>query len=87
MKNFELDEDSDVKIKVSIICPNCKKEKDLFIGLNAIKVSKTLTTVSIPPGFCCEHHFQVYLDKNFHIRGYQKVDILLDDIKLIDGLD
>ncbi len=87
MKNIELDEDSDVKIKVNIICPECKKNKDLFIPLNSIKVSKTLTTVSIPPGYCCEHHFQIYLDKNFHIRGYQKVDILLDDIKLIDGLD
>ena len=87
MKNIELDEDSDVKIKVNIICPECKKNKDLFIPLNSIKVSKTLTTVSVPPGYCCEHHFQIYLDKNFHIRGYQKVDILLDDIKLIDGLD
>jgi len=87
LKSFELDEESDVKIKVKIICPLCKKEKELFIPLNSIKTSKTLTTVSIPPGFCCEHHFQVYLDKNFHIRGYQKVDILLDEIKLIDGLD
>ena len=87
LKRFELDEDSDVKIKVKIVCPICKKEKELFIPLNSIKTSKTLTTVSIPPDFCCEHHFQVYLDKNFHIRGYQKVDILLDDIQLINGLD
>lgn len=25
----------------------------------------------------CEHHFQVFVDKNYNIRGYQKVDIEL----------
>ena len=36
-----------------------------------------LLTISIPKGMICEHHFQVFVDKNYNIRGYQKVDIEL----------
>jgi len=40
-----------------------------------------LTTVSVPKGKICPHHFQLFLDKNFVIRGYQKVDFLLNHKK------
>ncbi|MCJ7651702.1 MAG: hypothetical protein MUP85_24110, partial [Candidatus Lokiarchaeota archaeon] len=39
-----------------------------------INEARQLTTVSIPKGLVCEHHFQAFVDKNFVIRGYQKVD-------------
>jgi hypothetical protein len=29
----------------------------------------------------CEHHFQLFIDKNFAIRGYQKVDFQANDAK------
>ena len=36
-----------------------------------------LYTVSIPRGMICGHHFQVFIDNEYRIRGYQKVDLEL----------
>jgi hypothetical protein len=59
---------------VKIICPECSISEELQIPKKIINQSKQLTTVSIPSNLICEHSFQVFIDKNFHIRGYQKVD-------------
>jgi len=56
------------------ICPICKSEKELSISKSIISEAKTLTTISIQRNEICEHHFQAFVDKNFNIRGYQKVD-------------
>ncbi|MFX1446164.1 MAG: Rab family GTPase [Promethearchaeota archaeon] len=56
------------------ICPICKSEKELSISKSLISEAKTLTTISIQRNEICEHHFQAFIDKNFNIRGYQKVD-------------
>ncbi|HUS51539.1 MAG TPA: hypothetical protein VMZ91_15320, partial [Candidatus Paceibacterota bacterium] len=55
-------------------CPVCKTRKELKIPKVIINEARQLTTVSIPKGLVCEHHFQAFVDKNFVIRGYQKVD-------------
>lgn len=60
--------------KVKVICPICKAQNELKFPKSVINKSRQLTTVSIPKGFICEHHFQAFLDKNFVVRGYQKVD-------------
>ncbi|MFX1452750.1 MAG: hypothetical protein ACFFCM_18075, partial [Promethearchaeota archaeon] len=36
-----------------------------------------LSTISVHKGLICPHHFQFFIDKNFQIRGYQKVDLEL----------
>lgn len=59
-------------MKVNLICPTCKNSKEIAIPQCE---STHLVTVSIPKGMVCEHHFQVFIDKNYVIRGYQKVDI------------
>ncbi|MHA1193587.1 MAG: hypothetical protein ACTSP9_15090 [Promethearchaeota archaeon] len=59
---------------ITFICPVCKTKKDLKIPISIINKARQLTTVSIPKGLVCEHHFQAFVDKNFVIRGYQKVD-------------
>jgi hypothetical protein len=59
---------------VKIICPECNSSEELQIPKKIINQSKQLTTVSIPSNLICEHSFQAFIDKNFHIRGYQKVD-------------
>lgn len=59
---------------VTFICPVCKTKKELKIPKVIINEARQLTTVSIPKGLVCEHHFQAFVDKNFVIRGYQKVD-------------
>jgi hypothetical protein len=59
---------------ITFICPVCKTRKELKIPKVIINEARQLTTVSIPKGLVCEHHFQAFVDKNFVIRGYQKVD-------------
>ncbi|MFX1443000.1 MAG: hypothetical protein ACFFHV_06260 [Promethearchaeota archaeon] len=60
--------------EVQIICPICKSEKLLDIPESIINQAKQLTTVSIQKGMLCNHHFQAFIDKNFKVRGYQKID-------------
>lgn len=59
---------------VKFICPICKAEKQLKISTSVISDAKQLTTISIQKNEVCEHHFQAFVDKNFNVRGYQKVD-------------
>jgi len=59
---------------IVIVCPTCNTKKELKIPTKIINQAKQLTTVSIPSGTVCEHGFQSFVDKNFKIRGYQKVD-------------
>ena len=66
----ELNEYSDVKID----CPLCKSSKVLKFPKSVINKAQHLTTISLPKGLICDHHFQAFLDKNFAVRGYQKVD-------------
>lgn len=61
--------------KVNIICPICESKKRIDVPESIINQAKQLTTISIPSGLCCEHSFQVFLDKQFKVRGYQKVDL------------
>ena len=69
--------------KVKIICPTCKKEKTLDISDFMLNTAKNISTISIPKGLICEHHFQAFIDKNLKVRGYQKVDfeIALDFLR------
>ena len=86
----ELNEYYDVKIN----CPVCKSYKVLKFPKSVISKSRHLTTISLPKGLVCEHHFQAFLDKNFAVRGYQKVDFEFEnkeaqkkqaDIQLFSG--
>jgi len=67
--------------EVPMICPECKKGEKLQIPQQIINQSKQLTTVSIPAGVVCEHSFQAFIDKNFKVRGYQKVDFELSKME------
>jgi hypothetical protein len=69
------DLDDNVKM-VQIICPICSSKRDFSISKTKLKPDK-LTTVSLPSGLVCEHTFQAFIDKQFKIRGYQKVDLEL----------
>jgi len=63
--------------EVKVICPVCKTSHPIELSRSVIKNSPQLTTVSVPKDFMCDHHFQVFIDKNFKVRGYQKVDLEL----------
>jgi len=64
-------------VNVNIICPICKNCKDISIREVRNPQKSHLLTISIPKGMICEHHFQAFIDKNYNVRGYQKVDIEL----------
>ncbi|TES99000.1 MAG: hypothetical protein E3J90_05205 [Promethearchaeota archaeon] len=73
----ELNEYSDVKID----CPICKASKVMKFPKSVINKARHLTTISLPKGLICDHHFQAFLDKNFAVRGYQKVDFEFENKK------
>jgi len=88
----ELNEYSSVKIT----CPVCKVEKELKFPKSVISEARQLTTISLPKGLLCDHHFQAFVDKNFIVRGYQKVDFEFEaknsgepkaDVKLFNNND
>lgn len=65
--------------KVEFICPVCKAKKFLDIPKSVIAEAKQLTTMSIAHGLVCEHQFQAFVDKNFQVRGYQRVDFEIEN--------
>ncbi|MFX1363636.1 MAG: Rab family GTPase [Promethearchaeota archaeon] len=64
-------------------CPTCKATKEIKISTSIINKAKGLSTISIQKDQICEHHFQAFVDKNFIVRGYQKVDYELNIKKKI----
>ena len=70
---------------IHVVCPTCKGTKDLKIPSKIINQAKQLTTVSIPSGAVCEHGFQAFVDKNFVVRGYQKVDFEFYKMEFYEG--
>ena len=64
--------------KVPTICPICKTKKDLDVPASIVNQASNIATISLPKGLVCDHHFQMFVDKNFHVRGYQKVDLEIE---------
>ena len=75
----------DLYEEITVVCPTCKARKELKIPTKIINQSKQLTTVSIPSGTVCEHSFQSFVDKNFKVRGYQKVDFEFAKMEFYEG--
>jgi hypothetical protein len=59
---------------ISVICPICKERKNVNIPFNITENGKELSTISLQKGLVCSHIFQIFVDKQFKIRGYQNVD-------------
>ena len=66
---------------IQFICPVCKSEKSLQFPKSIVDKAKGLTTMSIARGLVCDHQFQAFVDKNFMVRGYQRVDFEFEKIK------
>ncbi len=71
--------------KVLIVCPECKTQKKLNIPQKIIEQSQHITTISIPTGLVCKHHFQAFIDKNCAVRGYQLGDFEFSKIEYIES--
>ncbi len=63
---------------VPTICPICKSKKNIDLPTSIVNQASNIATISLPKGLVCDHHFQMFVDKNFHVRGYQKVDLEMD---------
>lgn len=72
---------------ILVICPTCNIKKELRIPSKIINQAKQLTTVSIPSGTVCDHGFQSFVDKNFKVRGYQKVDFEFSHMEFFERSD
>ncbi|MBN1802569.1 MAG: hypothetical protein JW891_13740 [Candidatus Lokiarchaeota archaeon] len=70
-------EESKIK-NVAFTCPICRTKKIVSIPIKIVSNSDGLTSISFRSGQVCEHMFQAFIDKNFQIRGYQKIDIEVD---------
>jgi len=83
-----INQDNEVYLKeIKIRCPQCSTYKELKIPKKVINQSKQLTTISIPSNLCCEHSFQAFVDKNFIVRGYQKVDFEFSHMEFYESSD
>ncbi len=71
----------DNSAKIQFICPVCKAEKVLQFPKSVITQAKGLSTMSIARGLVCEHQFQAFVDKNYMVRGYQRVDFEFEKIR------
>jgi len=66
---------------IQFICPVCKSENGLPFPKSIVKKANGLTTMSIARGLVCDHQFQAFVDKNFMVRGYQRVDFEFEKVK------
>jgi hypothetical protein len=66
--------------KIHIICPICKTTDIVGIPPSKLNKKSNLTAISVHKNLICPHHFQFFIDNNFNIRGYQKVDLELNQV-------
>jgi hypothetical protein len=64
--------------KIQVICPICNTRDLVGIPPSRLNKKSKLTIISVHKGLICPHHFQFFIDNNFQIRGYQKVDLELN---------
>lgn len=69
---------------VLIQCPKCQIKRIIKVPIKIITQNQRLTTVSIPFGLICNHSFNAFVDKNFKVRGYQKVDYELSEMEIFE---
>lgn len=64
---------SDCEI-ITVQCPECGTIKKLEIPKIRIDDSKPMKSISIREGLVCNHKFILFLDNNYKVRAYQKID-------------
>lgn len=74
----EIAEQEDLKQSIWIVCPICRAKKILSIPASIINQERPLSAVLIPKDLVCEHTIQAFVDRNFKVRGYQKIDYKIE---------
>ena len=70
--------------EIFVECPFCQSRKKIKIPSDVFQREKSLTVVSIPTGVVCDHKFQTFVDKNFKVRGYQKIDFKISRMEFLE---
>ncbi len=64
---------------VNITCPKCHLDGRINVPTNIFgKTTKGLVTINVPRDFLCDHTFQIFIDVNGRVRGYQDVDFVIE---------
>lgn len=64
---------------LNINCPVCQKVGQMEIPPEILEQKRAgLVTVNIPRDYVCPHAFQVFIDRNNMVRGYQKNDFQVE---------
>ncbi|OLS12894.1 MAG: hypothetical protein RBG13Loki_3471 [Promethearchaeota archaeon CR_4] len=62
-------------MQVSIQCPLCNSSGNIEVPATLTQnITRGLVSVNVPSAFICQHNFQLFLDRNGAVRGYQKID-------------
>lgn len=72
--------------KIEVVCPICKTSKEIDIPERIINRESFLTSVLIPEFRVCNHAFMQFINKDFEVRGYQKVDFKIKGVEIRDKL-
>ncbi len=68
-----------MSIEINIECPSCGVRGGIELPAQLFDtISRGLATVNVPASAVCEHSFQVFIDRNGAVRGYQRVDFELE---------
>jgi len=63
------------KKKIHVVCPVCNSDDHILIPAMAIaSTGKGLTSIFCPVDTICEHSFQIFVDNNGIVRGYETSD-------------
>ncbi len=74
--NENASENTDVKIRV--VCPVCSKSGYIYLSRQGFSGSaRGVSSVLISNSTICEHSYQIFVDKNGAVRGYETPDFEL----------
>jgi small GTP-binding protein len=72
-------------MNLQITCPKCKVQGTIDVPIQVLQEKQAgLITINVPSQMVCDHGFQVFVDRNGTVRGYQTVDVTLEIKKKID---
>nr|MDO8111948.1 hypothetical protein [Candidatus Sigynarchaeota archaeon] len=62
--------------RVKVQCPTCGTEQAVKLRVDDLVSKNGVASLVIKA--TCDHEFHLYLDKQFKIRGYEKIDMVVD---------
>src|SRR5271157_3480935 len=66
-------------MNLEVKCPKCHTGGFVEVPTQVLKEKDAgLITINVPQQLICDHGFQVFVDRNGSIRGYQAVDVQLE---------